>query len=139
MEISKFVVNNWYLFAALIVVLAMIAYDPLRRLIYRVNQVGPTELVTLINRQHAVVVDVRDASDFRTGHVVGALNLPFTDLTNRAAELDKYKGRPIVFTCRLGQSAVKAAVLLRKRGLENVSFLAGGLSAWEKAQLPMEK
>jgi rhodanese-related sulfurtransferase len=101
--------------------------------------VGPTELVNLINRQNAVVVDVRDANDFHAGHIVDAVNLPIAELQTRARELDKYKKRPIVLSCRAGQSAPKAAVLLRKHGLENVSVLAGGMTAWERAQLPVEK
>lgn len=138
-EVTKLVVNNWYLFAALVVVLALIAFDPLRRLIYRIGGVGPTELVTLLNRQNAVVLDVRDNKEFHAGHIVGAINVPLAELATRAGELDKYKSRPLVVSCRLGQSAAKAAVLLRKRGLENVNVLTGGMTAWERAQLPVEK
>lgn len=137
--ISKFVVANWHLFAALAVILVLIAFDPLRRLLFRIGTVGPTELVILLNRQNAVVVDVRDNKDYHAGHIVGAVNVPLAEMKVRAAELDKYKGRPVVLSCRIGQSAAKAAVLLRKRGLENVSVLAGGIAAWERAQLPVAK
>jgi rhodanese-related sulfurtransferase len=138
-EITKFVWNNWYLFVALGVVLGLLALDPLRRLLYRLTYHEPAELVTLINRQNAVVVDVRDPGEYRTGHIVGSLNLPAADLPVRAAELDKYKTRPIVFAGRIGQGAVKGAILLRKRGFEQVGVLAGGIGAWERAQLPVEK
>jgi len=138
-EITKFVVNNWYLFVALLVVLALLALEPLRRLLYRLKYHDPAEVVHLINRQDAVVVDVRDPNEFRAGHIAGALNLPAADLPVRAGELDKYKARPIVFAGAIGQAAVKGAILLRKRGFEHVGVLAGGIGAWERAQLPVEK
>jgi rhodanese-related sulfurtransferase len=106
---------------------------------YRLTYHQPAEVVQLINRQNAVVVDVRDPNAFRAGHIVGALNLPTADLPARAAELDKYKARPVVLAAQFSQNAVRGAILLRKRGFEHVGVLAGGIGAWERAQLPVEK
>src|SRR5258708_6893142 len=100
MEIEQFVIHNWYLFAALVVVLVLLAAGPVNQLIHRVQSVSPTEAVLLINRQDAVVVDVRDAKQFRAGHIVNAVNLPFAELEDRVREVEKYKQRPVILSCQ---------------------------------------
>jgi rhodanese-related sulfurtransferase len=139
MEITQFVINNWYLFLALVVVLALLAAGPVTELIHRVQKVSPAEAVQLINRQDGVVVDVRDPNDFRAGHITNALNVPFSEFKDRMRELEKYKQRPLIVTCRGGERAVKGAVMLRQRGFANVRVLAGGMAAWERSQLPLQK
>lgn len=138
-NLTTFIIKNWYLFVGLGVVLGLLAVDPLRRIIYRLKFVSPMEAVNLINRENAVIVDVRDAADFRAGHIVGAHGIPYADLKLRAAELDKHKSRPIIVVDRNGQGASKAAVVFRKRGLEDVRVLTGGIAAWLRAQFPVEK
>lgn len=139
MDLTTFVIKNWYLFVALVVVLVMLAIEPLRRIIYKLKFVSPMEAVNSINRENAVVVDVRGSAEFRTGHIVGALDIPYADLKTRAAEVDKYKTRPVIVVDRNGQGAAKAAMAFRKRGLEDVRVLAGGVAAWQRAQFPVEK
>lgn len=139
MEISKFVVNNWYLFLGLAFVIGMLIVEPLRRAKYRYTYVAPAQAVTVINRENAVVIDTRDASEFNTGHIVNALNIPHAKLVDPLTDLSKYKNRPIIVVCRNGQISPKAAVALRKRGSEDVRVLSGGIKAWTKAQLPVEK
>lgn len=139
MDIPQFVINNWYLFLALVVVLVLLAAGPVTGLIHRVRKVSPAEAVLLINRQDGVVVDVRDPSDFRAGHIANALNLPFSELKDRARELEKYKQRPLIVSCSAGERAVKSAAMLRRRGFANAYVLSGGLTAWERSQLPLQK
>ncbi len=139
MDIVQFITNNWYLFAALVVVLALLAADPVGQLIHRVKKVSPAQAVLLINREDGVVVDVRDPKEFDTGHILNAVNLPFAELKDRARELEKYKQRPLILSCRVGENSTKGAVLLGKQGLTNVCVLAGGMNAWAGGQLPIAK
>lgn len=139
MDITQFIIHNWYLFLALVVVLALLAAGPATGLIHRVRKVSPSEAVLLINRQDGVVVDVRDPNDFRSGHIANALNLPLTELNDRMRELEKYKQRPLIVSCRVGERAIKGAAMLRRRGFGNAYALAGGLTAWERSQLPLQK
>jgi rhodanese-related sulfurtransferase len=137
--LTTFVIKNWYLFAALVVVLSLLAIEPLRRIVYRLKVLSPMEAVNVINRENAVIADIRDPNDFRTGHIVNSLNIPYAELNARATELDKYKTRPIIVVDRNGDGAPKVAVMLSKRGLPDVRVLAGGTAAWVRAQLPVEK
>ncbi len=138
-QLIPFVIKNWYLFVALVLVLAALLWPLVIQQLHRVRMLAPAQVVLSINRDNAVVVDVRDPKEFGAGHVVNALNLPLNDLPQRLSELNKYKQRPLVLNCRDGARAAKGAVLLRKQGFDNVSVLAGGLNAWERAQLPVEK
>jgi rhodanese-related sulfurtransferase len=138
MNILQFVVKYWYLFLALAAIVALLAFDFVRQAIRRANSLSPAEAVQWINRRDAVVLDVRKADEFQAGHVVGAINIPAAEFEQRAKELDKYKSRPIVVTCRAGQDAPAIAAQLRVRGLE-ASELHGGIAEWERAQLPVAK
>ena len=97
------------------------------------------ELVNLINREKAVVVDIRDSKDYFEGHVPKALNIPFTALQSRVKELEKYKEAPIVVTCKAGQHSSMAGTILRKAGFQNVAKLRGGLLEWRNDNMPIEK
>ena len=57
----------------------------------------------------------------------------------RLAELEKYKGKPIIAVCRSGNRSGSACGMLKKAGFENLHNLAGGMQAWEQAGLPRER
>lgn len=134
----QFVLNNWALFLALAVVLYLLIAPPLRQFIYGVRNVSPNQTVQLINRQQAVVVDLRESSEFQAGHIPAAINLPFIQLATRVAELEKFKDKPMVLYCALGQRSARAGVVLRRRGFDSVYSLAGGVNAWRGQNLPLE-
>lgn len=103
-----------------------------------VKQVGPQEAVMLFNRD-ALMLDVRENSEFTDGHIPKSKHIPLGQLGKRLTELEKYKDKPIVAVCRSGSRSGHACSMLRKAGFENVSNLAGGITAWEQAGLPKEK
>ena len=101
--------------------------------------VNTTQAIELINRQDALVLDVRDAGDYGAGHILGAKNVPVADLERRAAEFDKHKAKPVIVHCDTGNRATRAAGVLKARGFASVFNLAGGFVAWQQAGLPVEK
>jgi len=101
--------------------------------------VSAQELVDLVNRENALVLDVRDKKEFDAGHIVNAVNIPFASLENRLGELGKHKERPVVVACRVGQHSGAAGTLLRKNGFGNVRRLTGGISEWRNQNLPVVK
>lgn len=100
---------------------------------------SPQQVVDLINRQGAVVVDLRDNKEFSAGHIVGAINIPSTALASRLTELERHKSKPIVLTCSMGQQAGAAGTTLRKAGFATVARLAGGMNEWRSSNLPLVK
>ena len=79
--------------------------------------VSAQELVQLVNKDGAVVLDVRDKAEFDQGHIVDAINIPFSTLENRLDELNKFKDKPVVVACKMGQHAGSAGTLLKKPGV----------------------
>ena len=99
--------------------------------------VAPTEAVRLMNREKAVVIDVSEPGEYATGHIVGSRNVPIGRL-EVAPELPKNKALPVVLVCASGKRAATAAKALRAKGYTQAVVLAGGMTAWKAANLPVE-
>jgi len=133
----KFILDNWYLFAMALVSGGLLFW-PLLRQGAQTGAVTAAEAVRLINRERAVLIDVSDPTEYVAGHVAGAKNVPLASL-DKSADLPKNKTLPLVVVCGNGSRATRAVGILRKAGFENARSLAGGLSAWREANLPVEK
>jgi len=82
---------------------------------------------------------VRDTGDFAAGHIANAKHVPEAQLADRIKELEKYRSRPIVVSCRTGSRASSVSAMLRKQGFTEAFALRGGIAAWQQASLPLEK
>jgi rhodanese-related sulfurtransferase len=133
-----FVRNNLLLFVTAFVSGAMLLW-PLVRRTAGGPWVNPAQATHLINREDALIIDVREPAEFAAGHVLGAKNLPLARLAAPTPELLKRKERPVIVYCDGGDRAGKAAAALKKAGFTRVTNLSGGLKAWQDAGLPLEK
>jgi rhodanese-related sulfurtransferase len=99
----------------------------------------PAALLAQIDRGDApVVLDVRSAEEFATGHVPGALNLPFTSvLTGSDPRVNK--SATVVVYCGHGPRAWMAARSLRRRGYAHVVYMRGHMAEWRRAGLREER
>ncbi len=133
----EFIQANILLILVALVSGAMLLWPVVRR-----STGGPSvsaqQATHLINRQDALVVDVRDPGEYGAGHIIGARNVPLARIGAAAGEL-KRKDRPVIVYCQGGERAPKAAALLRKQGFGSVVNLSGGIGAWQQAGLPVEK
>jgi len=102
-----------------------------------VPNVAPSEAVNLINRANAVVLDVRDDTEYATGHIPDAVHIPVADLEARIGELKKYANKPVLVHCQSGVRSGKACEILRKAEFTQLHHLQGGLNAWVGAKLPI--
>ncbi len=101
--------------------------------------VATSALVNLMNKEDAVVVDIRDNKEYKKGHIAGAINIPYAALDSRMGELEEHKDKPVVLVCKIGQHAGAAGRKLKAQGFENVRRLAGGMTEWSGASLPVVK
>lgn len=136
---TDFVVSNWFLFAALIIVLFLLYGSAITQKLMGINSVTAFEAVRLMNQEKAVLVDVCEADEFKDGHILNAVSMPLSNFTARMGELEKYKTKPVILSCKSGNRSGKAATMLRKNGFEFVHTLAGGLTSWQRENLPIEK
>ncbi len=101
--------------------------------------IGTQELVRLVNKDKAIVLDVRERGEFDEGHIVDAVNIPYASLESRIDELAKYKDTPVIIACKMGQHSGAAGTLLQKNGFNNVVRLTGGYAEWRAQNLPVVK
>jgi rhodanese-related sulfurtransferase len=103
------------------------------------KSVTTTEATQMINRENALILDIREQKEYSQGHIAGAYNLPASVFDKKLSELERYKTQPVVVVCKMGTSAGSIAKILKKHGFEQVVRLAGGMSEWTAASLPMKK
>ncbi len=117
----------------------MLLYPLFTRGMRTAAEVGPSDAVMLINRKDAVVIDVRDESEFAGGHITNARHIPEKQLDERIKELEKLKAKPVIVCCASGRRSASAADTLRKQGFADVVALRGGIGAWVQAGMPLVK
>jgi rhodanese-related sulfurtransferase len=133
----KFILDNWMLIAVALSAGIMLMMP----LIKGAGQgaLTPDGAVQLINREKAVLIDICEPAEFAAGHVIGAKNIPLSQLEGKLASTVKNKALPLILVCQSGARSSRALGIAKKLGFENVQSLSGGLSAWRSANLPVEK
>lgn len=104
-----------------------------------IKEVDSIGALQLINHKGAHVLDVREDSEYKSGHILNSVHIPLGKLNGRVGELEKHKDKPLVVVCRSGSRSSAACAALGKQGFAQVYNLAGGVLAWQKAKLPLEK
>jgi rhodanese-related sulfurtransferase len=137
--IIDFLRHNILLVAAAVGSGAMLLWPLLRDGLGGGGAVDTLQATQLMNRQNAVVIDVREAAAYAAGHILGAKNLPLAELDQRAGDFDKFKSRPVIVACDTGSTSTRAASQLKARGFTQAVSLAGGFRAWTQANLPVER
>lgn len=103
------------------------------------SSIQPSELAARISSESApVILDVRTADEFASGHIPGAVNVPQDELAERLAALDLAPASEIVVHCERGRRAAAARSLLRESGYTNVRDLSGHMEAWRAGGYPLE-
>jgi len=134
----KFVIDNWSLFLIAIVSGALLIWPLVRGAVG--GSLTPGRAVQLINREKAVVIDVRETEEFAAGsRLAGARNIPLGELEAKLPAAVKNKALPLILVCSTGGRASRALPIVKKLGYEQAQVLAGGLKAWKEANLPLEK
>lgn len=136
-QLSTFVTNNWILVGALIVVLFLLINSFIGGRLRGYASTSPAEAVKMINRENAVVLDVREESEYHEGHIINAVHVPLSQLNDKIKELEKYRNRPIITACRSGHRSGQACAMLKKAGFDNIYNLGGGILGWKNANLPL--
>ncbi|MET0355514.1 MAG: rhodanese-like domain-containing protein [Cellvibrio sp.] len=135
MTFIQFLIQEWMLTSLLAVLI--IAYS-LRERIKSGVPVSNNELTKLVNSDKAVVLDIRPSAEYKLGHLVDSINIPYDRITAELGTLEKYKSKTIIIVDKLGQYAGTAGRQLAKQGYD-VRRLSGGISEWQNQNLPLVK
>lgn len=128
-----FLGEQWLLVSALLALVGLFMWTENRR---AGDNISVHQLTAQVNNANALVIDLREQKEFREGHIVDSLNIPYGKLTERMAELDK--ARPLVLVDKMGQHSAPAGRTLKQAGFQ-VSRLTGGMSEWTASSLPLVK
>ena len=135
MEFLLFLSEQWLLVSILLVLVALLVFTESRK---GGAAIGVHELTRLVNSENALVLDLRESKEFAAGHITGAINIPFAKFKDRAAELEKYRNKPIILVDKMGQHASSTGNQLARDGYA-VRRLRGGMSEWTGQNLPVIK
>lgn len=85
------------------------------------------------------LIDARTPGEYAQGHLANAINLDWSAgaLQERVSELDPKK--PVLIYCASGRRSAAAAAFLKEKGFTNVTDMAGGIGAWQRAGMPVTR
>ena len=138
-NLPTFISNNILLVMAFLVVLIMLLMNIFGPAIKGYKVITPALATHMINKEDALILDIRQDNEFVGGHIVNAKHIPLSFLNDRLSELEKHKNKPVIAVCRTGHRSSHACSVLKKAGFESVYNLSGGVLAWENANLPLTK
>jgi cysteine synthase/rhodanese-related sulfurtransferase len=102
------------------------------------DAVSPDEGLAMIEKEKALVIDVREPDQYEAQHVRGAVNIPLERLGDSIASLPKEKSAPILCVCNRGNISANGMLYLKALGYSRVKSLSGGTLAWAREGLPTE-
>jgi rhodanese-related sulfurtransferase len=134
-DFIQFLIQEWMLTSLLAVLI--IAYS-LRERVKNGVPVSNNELTSLVNSDKAVILDIRPSAEFKSGHLVDSINIPYERINAELGTLEKHKTKTIIIVDKIGQYAGAAGRQLAKAGFD-VRRLSGGISEWQGQNLPLVK
>lgn len=133
-----FLENNYMMILVFVSSGLMLLWSFFGNKIRGIQEVDTMTALQLINHKDALILDVREQKEYDSGHLLNSKLIPLGQLNERVAELEKFRSRPVLVICRSGQRSSAATSLLGKQGFTAYT-LDGGVMAWQKANLPLEK
>lgn len=138
-EILDFVQRHPMLVGGFTVLCFMTIWAEVERFTKKFKDLSPQDAVRLINEEAPLILDVREHNELSNGIIKGAKHVPMSAIKTRLSEFDPRKYDTVVAYCRSGNRSSSACRMLTSHGFENVYNLAGGMMAWESANLPKSK
>jgi rhodanese-related sulfurtransferase len=136
---TEFISQNIVLVALFVASGVMLAWPSISKMIGGSKEIGTLEATRLMNAGNALILDIRDTGEYNGGRIPKSKNIPFAELSKRVDEIQRFKDKPVIVTCRSNTRAGSAARALKALGFTDVYQLQGGFTAWQQASLPTEK
>jgi rhodanese-related sulfurtransferase len=137
-DFIDFGLRHWELFLAFMLILVYWLISE-----YLENRGGhgvtALQLIHLMNREHGIVIDLRDADHFEAGHIMNALSFPEKDFMAHLNKLKKYQSKPVILVDKTGAVSSRFLNQLSAKGYTHTRYLKNGMHAWSQAGMPLEK
>jgi len=132
-NLFDFIANNPLLVLAWVFTLMMLIFTERQK---GGKSAAPAEATRMINKEDAVVLDIRAKKEFSAGHIANSLHIPMAEFDRRMSELNSHKEKPIIVVCNMGQTAGSACRKLKAAGFNPVR-LSGGMTEWRGQNMPV--
>jgi rhodanese-related sulfurtransferase len=132
-NIVNFIWDNVFLICVILYCIGALLWPRIRR----GSRISHTVATTMINKGKAAIIDIRDQKEYRSGHLLNAIHVPYDSLEARIPRIEKLKSQPVIVVCEDGKRSRTAADMLRKSGFTQVFSLDGGMSEWKTNSLPV--
>ena len=127
--------QNFLKYCRLSFIISMLSCNVVKADTDTLEIISPQAASALTAEKKAIIIDVREDSEWNTIHIPGAIHIPLAQLSSRLSELQPYKNTAIITQCRSGARSAKALDILKSAGFSHVQNMEGGLIAWHKAGL----
>ncbi len=136
-QFIEFSLRHWELCLAFLLILGLLLTFELHIKITGAASVSAQQAIFLINRENAILLDVRDANSYTKEHILDSINIPLSELAQKIKQLESYRERPIIINYSQGQAHYRVAKLLKNAGFSKLYHLKGGMMGWKNAMLPL--
>ena len=135
MDFFVFISEQWVLVSVFMVLVYLFAIN---ERVKSGKPISPHVVTRMINTDDAVLVDIREAKEFKAGHIAGAINIPVAKIMDRIAELEPHREKAIIVADKVGQQSGAIGRKLQQKDF-SVMRLTGGMMEWKNQNLPMVK
>lgn len=140
LEILPFVKNHLLLSLGWIGLFIAIILLTIKSKLSKVKVIDNAQAIHMINKENAIIIDIRSADNFKKGHITDAHNILPIDIKNSSSKLiEKFKENSIILIDENGLSSASIGETLIKQGFLNVSVLKDGIAGWNGENLPLVK
>ncbi len=133
-EFSLFLTDYWYYSFPLFMTIILWSRYEMNR---GGNKISCSDLTKLVNKNSALLIDLRSSDEFNKGHIANSLNMPHDDFKNYSHQIPPDLDKPIVLICSMGRQSGNIGESLRKDKYTNINILSGGIMTWQQDGLPL--
>ena len=139
-QIIHFAITHWKLASGFLIVAVLLIFEEVKNQGEGSGKLTSAAVTHLINREEAMIVDVRDAAAFREGHIVNAKNVPSSDFDRQQEKLlSTHRDRPVVLVDASGLKTPALLLRMKKAGFQKIFLLKGGIENWKLDGMPVVK
>jgi len=137
-HLPEYIRHHPYVVIATVIAAIIAVLFELRSRAHSAAGISSNSAIALHNKG-ALILDVRSAEEFASGHIVDAKHIELEKLAEKTDSLKRYREKPVVVVCESGARSAQGAKLLKSQGFTQVVNLHGGLAAWRSDNLPLSK
>ena len=138
-QLQQFTANHTIMVVAWVALFIGVLVSLYKGVTSKFTLVDNAQATQLINKEEAILIDVRTVDEFKAGHIINSLNLTPTEVKTGSPAIEKYKEHAVIVVDANGLSAQGIAGALTKHGFTKVSALKEGIAGWRAASLPLVK